>query len=213
MNINFNNTALILANTKRSFIYLKIFSQKNIKCKKIIILDKKNNLNKKTIFFLKKISKKILYYSKDINSSRNAIKIKKEKIKFFIYSGYPGVIINSKEILKKKIIHAHMGKLPNVRGSTTSYYSILISKNVYCSIFIINRKIDDGKILYIRKHSYTKESLKDLDKYDSEKRAETLAYFLKQKKKKIYKYPKVKIMHYYIIHPFLRYVVKNEMFL
>ena len=57
--------------------------------------------------------------------------------RYYIYSGYPGVIIRDEEILKKKkIVHFHPGKLPDFKGSTTIYYSVLKERKYFVAHYI-----------------------------------------------------------------------------
>ena len=62
--------------------------------------------------------------------------LKKIKLKKIIYSGYPSYVIKNKNLLKQKIlIHTHSGKLPEFRGSTTIFYSILLKKKIFALHF------------------------------------------------------------------------------
>ena len=68
------------------------------------------------------------------------------------------------------------------------YYSLLLTNKIYCTCIRLNEKIDEGKIMYIKKFKKPKD-LKLLEsKYDNEIRAKTLIEFLlKGKKRNIHK--------------------------
>ena len=75
-------------------------------------------------------------------------KLKAKEEKYFIYSG-PGGIILKKDILSsgKEFIHIHSGWLPEYKGSTTIYYSILKERRCSASAFFMNEEIDSGSII------------------------------------------------------------------
>jgi len=75
-------------------------------------------------------------------------KIKAREEKYFIYSG-PGGVILKKEILSlnKEFIHIHSGWLPEYKGSTTAYYSILKERQCSASAFFMNEELDAGRII------------------------------------------------------------------
>ena len=104
-----------------------------------IILKIKKYFNKNIkIFKSKKLSKKVCNFL--LNLKEN----------YIIYSSYPGDIIKNKQLLKKNLLHSHSGKLPEFKGSTTIYYSILMLNRIFCSTIIMNENIDDGKILCVK---------------------------------------------------------------
>ena len=126
--MNFN---LLLSNTPRSIFYFNSLIKKKLFPNNIILYGNKNN----NLIERKASNYKIKYnYIKctDINAKKLTKKIFQTKINFFIFSGYPGEIIKS-ELLKLNLIHAHPGKLPNFKGSTTLYYSIILTKKITCS--------------------------------------------------------------------------------
>ena len=89
------------------------------------------------------------------------------------------------------------------------YYSLILSKKIYCSCIQLNKKIDEGKILFIQKFKKPK-NLHTLEKnFDNHVRAKTLISFLKKKKKSIVK-KKNASSNYYIAHPLIRQIVLNR---
>ena len=104
-------------------------------------------------------------------------------------------------------MHSHTGKLPNFKGSTTIYYTLLKNKKIYCTTFILNHLIDKGKILLIKKYPVLKNK-KKIDSYDSQVRAKNMLTTLNNFNKllKANKKYKDNFSPYYIIHPILRYI-------
>ena len=201
---------LIISNTSRSCQYLKIFFKNKIFPKVIIYLDdKKKSINrlklKKIIKQNKKLSIK-LFKTDNVNDDSIVKYLIKTVEKNIIYSGYPGRIITSKKLLElKNILHSHSGYLPHYKGSTTIFYSLLKEKKIYCTTFIMTSKIDDGKILLIKKYPIPK-NIFSIDKtYDDKIRANNSLevvrkfYSLKKKSNK-----RQNFLPYYVIHPVLR---------
>ena len=194
-----DNFSIVITNTERSIYYLKELENNNFFPKNIIYLD--DLIVNKTSKFLKK---KISFFNSSTLKIFNQKKIDKRVANFLIntdpkniiYSGYPGIIIQQRKLLNSKnLIHAHPGKLPEYKGSTTIYYSLLKEKKIYCSTIILNEKIDSGKILTNKRYPLPKD-IKLIDKdYDNFIRAKNIILFLKNMKKKILK----EICLYYLI--------------
>ena len=207
--------SMILSNNLRSYEYLKLLIKNQKYPKYIIYLDYKNNnkLKKKIFSIIKK--EKIKYKSFKANNI-DKILIKKFllnlKEKIIVYSGYAGKIVKSKNIFKQKmLLHSHSGKLPYYKGSTTIYYSLIQEKKIYCSTFVMNSNIDEGKILLIKRYPLIK-NYKNLDNYDNKIRAKNILEtldnfsFLMSRRKRFNN----NFSPYYIIHPILRYIALKK---
>ncbi len=83
--------------------------------------------------------------AKDINDKSLVSVLEESPQDFFIYTG--GGIISQETLKAKKFVHVHSGDLPDYRGSTTFYYSILNDSNIVCSVILMNSKIDEGEII------------------------------------------------------------------
>ena len=115
----------------------------------------------------------IIIKSNNINSSRIKKTVIKSKISNFIFSSYPGEIIKNKNLLNQiNLLHSHSGLIPKYMGSTTIYYSIIIEKKIFCTTFVINKNIDQGNILLIKKYNLPKKNM--IDSYDNEIRVKNL---------------------------------------
>tara|TARA_A100001015_G_scaffold147013_1_gene162995 strand:- start:2294 stop:2941 length:648 start_codon:yes stop_codon:yes gene_type:complete len=208
---------IIISNTPRSLSYLKYLKAFKFEPKKIIYLDNllKNDksrsvLFKKKFFFPSITIKK--FKSRTISKNVSDF-ILKQKEKYFVYSGYPGEIIKNNKVLKlKKIIHCHPGKLPDYKGSTTIYYSLIKERKIYCSTIILNKKLDSGKILFKKKYPWPKK-LNDIDSvYDNYIRSMNLIHVIKNFKKiRLTKQKGRKILPYYVAHPLLRSAVLHNL--
>ena len=144
----------------------------------------------------------------DVNSIKVIDEIKKIDEKYIVYSG-PGGTILKKDILSlnKEFIHVHPGVLPEFRGSTTIYYSMLFNSTVGCSVIIFQEGIDEGPILYKNSYKILEKKI-DFDYVlDPLIRAKTLIEFFKTKKViPIQQTKDAKANTFYIIHPFLKHL-------
>ena len=119
--------------------------------------------------------------TKSINSKIAIKKILSIKNKNFIFSGYPGEIVKNEILLKKNFFHCHPGKLPEFKGSTTIYYTLLLKKDIYCSVIKISSKIDSGEIFYERKFNKPLNKIEIEKKFDDKIKSITIFEFLKKK--------------------------------
>ena len=215
MHKEIKNISIIISSNSTSLIYLQILKKNKFLPHKIIFLknSKARSLNKKILIFLrnnKKIKSTKIFISKNINNKKIINYLKNQSEKTFVVSLYPGIngIIKNKEILKKKnFIHSHTGKLPFYKGSTTIYYSLLRGKKIWCDTFFLNKKIDQGKLIYSQSYSIPKNIYQIESEYDSKIRALNIVGTIKKiiKKNKLFlKKKKSNSLNYYIIHPILR---------
>ncbi len=217
---NYKST-LIISSNQRSMTYLKILKKNYLLPRKIVYLkDRKEKVfNKKILTFLKKYRAKVdlkIFNTTKINNSSISNYLKNSKSKLFLVSLYPGKkgIIKDKSLLKKKFfLHSHSGKLPEYKGSTTIYYSLLKDKKIWCDTFFLNEKIDQGKIICSNEYPIPK-NITSIDRnYDSKIRALNLVSALKKLEKKKIKFKinkKIKNSYYYIMHPILRLLAINK---
>lgn len=84
----------------------------------------------------------------DINSDIIKRKLSNLKQEYIIYSGYGGYILKEHLFeMDKKFIHIHAGILPQYRGSTTAYYSILKERMLGATAIFLSKGIDEGDII------------------------------------------------------------------
>ena len=118
--------------------------------------------------------------SQDIHSDHVIALIKEAKPNVLIYSGYGGVLLR-KSVLDcgKKFLHVHGGFLPDFKGSTTNYYSLLVDRSVGASSIILTTDIDGGPIVARSKFPAPPDTLEIDHIYDSAARAKVLIKTLK----------------------------------
>ena len=128
----------------------------------------------------------------------------------FIYSGYGGVILRKELFLTgKKFLHVHGGYLPDYKGSTTNYYSLIVENSIGASSLFLDEEIDSGPLLK-RKKFLPPEDREEIDhKYDSAARAKVLIETLQEYQNSgefQCKEDLEKGETYFIIHPILKHI-------
>jgi len=230
----------LLANTARSQAYLQTLVKENLKPTKVFILDDNNekflgkitdqveisNIEKPYYSFkfsiinpkeglIKTLSKNEIPYTiintHNINSDEVYYYLSQCVEKFVIISVYAGQILKKNILsLNKKFIHVHSGKLPDYRGSTTLYYSLLEVNKVAASAIIINEGIDTGDLICFKEFNFKFDpKLIDLI-FDPLLRAVVLVYaikYLSNNSNKFVLQNKFVGNDYYIIHPLLKHLV------
>lgn len=217
-----NNIAMIAADTTRSKLYLLELIKKEMRPSYVILLLNKNNdllpgqqyiKNKNELIELlveNNISFDIAPNC-NINSHElvSLISIREEEV--FIFSGFGGELLREDMLNSgKKFLHIHGGYLPDYKGSTTNYYSLLTENIIAASSMFLSNEIDSGSVLLRRKFSAPKDRTQIDHIYDSEVRSKVLIETLS-------KYIKSGIWDfdlknneggeiYYIIHPVLKHL-------
>ena len=111
----------------------------------------------------------------DVNHFGLAEVLKNSSPKLIIYSGYAGQLVGPSVLgLGVPVLHMHPGWLPDYRGSTTVYYSLLIERACAVSAILLDRTIDTGPILARKRYPAPPLGL-DVDYlYDTAIRADLL---------------------------------------
>ena len=231
------NFSFLAADTSRSLIYLEEFKKNNIKLGSVIIVENPDkridlkNLNKKigaeqkysgieqpkifkeSIFSLsKKVSDEIVVMkSNSVNEDSIIEKLHVLAPEFTIYSGFGGQIVCSELLSSSRFIHAHAGWLPDYRGSTTTYYSLIDRNDCAVSVIELNPQIDKGDILSRKRYNPPKLGTEIDHVYDNQIRAdllvETLVNYSKNKNfEMILSQDEVASTTYYVIHPVLKHL-------
>lgn len=88
----------------------------------------------------------------DVNDPTVVAAIGAEQVDVVIYSGPGGGILRRPLLATgKRFLHVHGGALPDYRGSTTNYYSLLERGDCGASAIILNERIDGGPVLASRR--------------------------------------------------------------
>ena len=202
------------AYSERSLAYANAMLSKNVMpaCTLLFGKEKANHLGKLENVVSDFDSKIVNIEADDVNDDSVFREIIKYKPKLIIYSGYGGQIVG-KNILQTNIpvLHIHGGWLPDYRGSTTIYYSLLKEHRCGASAILLSSKIDSGIIVKRKKYPAPKRGT-DIDYvYDNEIRAdlliEVLAEWNEQKGfAQAIKQDDNEGVMYYVIHPVLKHV-------
>jgi len=129
-----------------------------------------------------------------------------------IYSGFGGEIVKTEVLsLGPRILHMHSGYLPEYRGSTTVYYSILNENRCGVSAILLREEIDVGEIV---KRIWFDAPSKDINidySYDIAIRSYTLVQVLNEwNENKDFTNVTEQSMDegdvYYVIHPLLKHI-------
>ena len=180
------------------------YSQDEINCAKSygfdITIPVKNTLNDNHLEYT-------LIDKVDINH-KNLVKIiKSSSIDVFIFTG-GGILKN--EILNAgaKFVHLHPGIVPNYRGSTCFYYSILNEDRCGVTVFFMDPQLDTGDIIYQK--LFEKPNHKFIDNvFDAHIRSETLVDIFQNNLLESHSFTKQNPKDgntYFIIHPVLKHI-------
>ena len=114
--------------------------------------------------------------------------------------------MNEKLLSLAPFLHIHCGWLPDYRGSTTIYYSILKEKMCGVSAILLNEGIDTGKIVAKEKYPIPPKDMNIDYVYDSIIRADLLVKVLKSREKWVPVRQSENGTTYYVIHPILKHL-------
>jgi methionyl-tRNA formyltransferase len=149
--------------------------------------------------------------SADINAPQVVAAIRARAENVFIYSGYGGALLKA-EVLGtgKKFLHVHGGYLPDYKGSTTNYYSLLADEGLGASALFLSAEIDSGPVLRRRRFPAPADPLGIDHVHDSAARAavlvETLQAYVDAGEWRFELPDNTGGRTYYIIHPVLKHI-------
>ena len=152
-----------------------------------------------------------IMHNSDINSDEIVGLIKSRREEVFIFSGYGGALLKEGVLdTGKKFLHVHGGYLPNYKGSTTNYYSLIDENTIGASSIFLTKEIDCGPVLLRKKFLPPKNRIEIDYIYDSKARAEVLIETLKKYVKSGYWDFELENNKggetFYIIHPVLKHL-------
>ena len=124
--------------------------------------EKKRNKYEKKVFFKNKkpIFKSKTFKVANINNLKVIDILKKNKVKYLIVFGTKKITSNILKLYKDKIFNLHGGNPEEYRGLDSHYWSIYHNKfnNLVSCIHILNKKLDDGKIIFKSKLKIPKKT-------------------------------------------------------
>ncbi len=127
-----------------------------------------------------------------------------------IYSGYGGQLVSAEILsLGPPFLHAHSGWLPDYRGSTTVYYSLMAGEGCGVSVIELVPAIDQGPVLARRRYPPPPAGI-DIDYlYDSAIRADLMTEVVAQWQQDGRPTPVETAgmgADHYVIHPLLKHL-------
>lgn len=200
-----NNFGILIYPSIRAKIYLEKLVENGLHPSYAILLNNKGDLFHDLSHFCsdQKIAFDIID-TNDINDPKIRKILKKRKEEYFVFTG--GGVLSKEIVSLKKFIHVHSGILPQYKGSTCIYYSLLEKNFCGATAFIMKPRIDSGDIIATK--VFEKPSKRDIDYYyDPFIRVELLVDVIRHKKFKKCQPQKREGKMYYIIHPVLKHIV------
>ena len=181
-----NDIAMVAADTSRTLHYVeKLIESKLLPNYVLLLLNTEASLlpgqktsdNKSQL--LKLLDDADVRYgispSNDINSVDVVTRIECRPESVFIFSGFGGGILQEKILATgKKFLHVHGGYLPDYKGSTTNYYSLINENTMGASSIFLTKDIDCGPVLLSKKFAPPAEREAIDHIHDSEIRAKVL---------------------------------------
>jgi len=219
-----SDVAMVAADTSRTRVYLAALIKNDVLPSFVIVLENREGsllpgqtlTNGNTISELEEIlaAAHILYVrapSKDINDPGVINEILGRPETVFVYSGYGGVLVGKNVLATgKRFLHVHGGYLPDFKGSTTNYFSLLAENSMGASAIFLTEQIDSGPVICRRKFPppAKREHIDHL--VDSELRAEVLIETLRNfQRTGEWSYDLEENSGgetYYVIHPLLKHI-------
>jgi len=150
--------------------------------------------------------------TRDINDQQIIDAVRERAPRLVIFSGYGGQIVKPPLIeLGIPLLHVHSGWLPDYRGSTTVYYSLLEESVCAASAILLDTQIDTGLVL-ARKRYPAPPLGTDIDRrYDTAIRADLLLEVLRRYQASgeldvVLQQDAEQGNTYYVIHPVLKHL-------
>jgi methionyl-tRNA formyltransferase len=234
--INLKNVLFLAANTARSKAYAHALCLAGFKLERVLFLERNNenrasgdklpkchlsefkgvpfpDLNNSFLDLFGKISDCVDQMScVGVKDPCVEEYLKSNKAELVIYSGFGGELVPEGLLsAETPFLHLHAGWLPDYRGSTTIYYSLLENARCGVSAILLNEKIDEGSIVGRRYYPPPPPGV-DVDYlYDNSIRADLLIRVLTEWSKErnfttMETQSLAKGSTYYVIHPILKHL-------
>lgn len=113
--------------------------------------------------------------SRDINDPAVVALIARAAPQVLVYSGYGGALLRDAVLATgKRFLHVHGGYLPDFKGSTTNYFSLLAEGSIGASAIFLTAEIDCGPVIRRRRFAPPVLRARIDHVYDSAARARVL---------------------------------------
>lgn len=172
----------LVAPTRRSLAYIDAMAQEGISPRSAVILEAATELSCDIARSLRDMGVDVVSVeTADINASEIIQSISRSSWDIVLFSGPPGAIVRAALFgTGRKFLHIHPGALPDFRGSTTIYYSLLEQNDVTATAFYLDETIDTGPILLSRSFLPPPDRTKIDLEFDPFVRAEVLREILRK---------------------------------
>lgn len=143
----------------------------------------------------------------NINDSTIFSLVQDSDVEYFIYTG--GGIVESLLLDSISLIHIHPGNVPQYRGSTCFYYSILEKGTIGTTAFVMDKNLDTGPVII--QNEYKPVTGVDIDfildnYYRSLTLVDTLKLYIKDQCFRLKEQLVSDGNTYYVIHPLLKHI-------
>jgi len=184
--LRLNNIAMVAADTTRTKYYIKELIKNKLLPNYVLLLlnrdhellpgQKETKTENELVALLKSASIKFeISLNDNINSDEIIRVIESRPEQVFIFSGYGGALLKEKILdTGKKFLHIHGGYLPDYKGSTANYYSLIEQNVIGASAIFLTKEIDCGPILLRNFFSPPRDRTKIDHISDSKVRAKVL---------------------------------------
>ena len=147
----------------------------------------------------------------DVNSDELIAAVERCPVDFLIYSGAGGAILRRGLFeTGKRFLHIHPGLVPQYRGSTPFYYSLLVDDTCGTSAMFLDEQIDTGPVLARRSYPPPADRTTIDHGYDPFIRSDMLVRVLREYTEtgrfNIQSQQGEEGETYYIMHPVLRHI-------
>jgi len=181
-----HDVAMVAADTTRTIYYIEELIKNGLLPHYLLLLlnyngqllpgQKESEIENELITILKDAGIKYdIASNSDINSNEVITTIANRAENIFIFSGYGGVLLKEKILdCGKQFLHIHGGYLPDYKGSTTNYYSLIDDNTIGASAIFLTKDIDCGPVLLRKKFTPPNDRTEIDHSSDSEARAKVL---------------------------------------
>jgi methionyl-tRNA formyltransferase len=130
---------------------------------------------------------------------------------YVIFSGPSGAVLGPSFFGQgKHYLHVHPGQLPQYRGSTPMYYSLLKEQRLVATALFLEQAIDTGEVLMSRSFAIPEDPMAIDQDYDPWMRAQTLVAvleeYLREGRFHTTPQPQDQAETFFVIHPVLKHI-------
>jgi methionyl-tRNA formyltransferase len=221
-----NDLIMLLSESARSRAYVDLMLQNQLIPSHVIVVESaemisspvvpvETDLFNNTSSVIEKLKKVSIPFeivkSDSFNSTQVVSSLRKYTESKVVFSGPAGTILSADFFaIGKQYIHIHPGRLPEYRGSTPMYYSLLLEDTIWMTAFLMNPNIDDGKLLIEKQLRPPTDRLTIDLSWDPYARAtiliDVLSHYANHGELPVSEKVDKESENYYVIHPVLKHI-------